>query len=66
MLRKLCSQANLLSAVAETVWTSVEKLGIDKKSARVQETLFRKKSAKNRKTTTNIKKYKIYSFVSKF
>jgi len=50
----------------DVVNTTVEKVGIDKKLARVQKTSFWEKSAKNWKTTTNIKKYKIYSFFSDF
>jgi hypothetical protein len=48
------------------VYITIEKVGIVKKSTRVHKTSFREKSAKNGKTTTNIKKYKIYSFFSKF
>jgi hypothetical protein len=46
--------------------TNVEKVDIGKKSTRVRKTSFRKKSANNRKITTNIKKYKIYSFFQNF
>jgi hypothetical protein len=50
----------------EMLKKAVEKVGIGKKSARVWKKSFQQKSAKNQKTTTNIKKYKIYSFFSKF
>ena len=62
----LGSQVDDVGVYKDVVNTTIEKVDIGKKSARVQKTSFLEKSTKNWKTMTNIKKYKIYSFFSNF